>query len=65
MKDKIEEAWLARWKSELGNPSKKPRRIMKAYIDYLDSTVTLSMSKCAGNAGQRMMVAMCLSTRLD
>jgi hypothetical protein len=38
-KDKIEEAWLARWKSELGNPSKKPRRVMKAYIDYLDSTV--------------------------
>jgi hypothetical protein len=30
MKDKIEEAWLARWKSELGNPSKKPRRVMKA-----------------------------------
>ena len=39
VKDKIEEAWLARWKSELGNPSKKPRRVMKAYIDYLDSTV--------------------------
>jgi len=39
MKDKIEEAWLARWKSELGNPSKKPRRVMKAYIHYLDSTV--------------------------
>ena len=41
MKDKIEEAWLARWKSELGNPSKEPRRIMKAYINYLDSTVTV------------------------
>ena len=39
MKDKIEEAWLARWKGELGNPSKKPRRVMKAYIDSLDSTV--------------------------
>ena len=38
-KDKIKEAWLACWKSELGNPSKKPRRVMKAYIDYLDSTV--------------------------
>jgi len=38
-KDKLEEAWLARWKSELGNPSKKPRCVMKAYIDYLDSTV--------------------------
>ena len=39
VKDKIEEAWLARWKSALGNPSKKPRRVMTAYIDYLDSTV--------------------------
>jgi hypothetical protein len=39
MKDKIEEAWLACWKSELGNPSKKPHRVMKSYIDYLDSTV--------------------------
>ena len=38
-KDKIEEAWLARWKSELGNPSKKPRRVMEAYIDCLDRTV--------------------------
>lgn len=39
VKDKIEEAWLARWKSALGHPSKKPRRVMAAYIDYLDSTV--------------------------
>ena len=39
MKDKIEEAWLARWKGELGNPSKKPRRVMKAFIDFLDLTV--------------------------
>ncbi len=38
-KDKIEEAWLARWKSELGNPSKKLRHVMKAYINYLDRTV--------------------------
>jgi len=35
----IKEAWLARWKSKLGNPSKKPHCIMKAYIDYLESTV--------------------------
>jgi len=33
MKDKIKEAWLARWKSEPGNPSKKPHRVMKANID--------------------------------
>ena len=26
VKDKIEEAWLARWKNDLGNPSKKSRR---------------------------------------
>ena len=39
VKGKIEEAWLARWKSNLGNPTRKPRRVMKAYIDYLDSTV--------------------------
>ncbi len=39
VKDKIKEAWLARWKHNLGNPSKKPRRVMKAYIDYLDLTV--------------------------
>jgi hypothetical protein len=39
MKDKIKEAWLARWKSELGNPSNKPCRVMKAYINFLDSTV--------------------------
>jgi hypothetical protein len=39
MKDKIKEAWLAHWKRKLGNPSKKPRSVMKAYIDYLDSTV--------------------------
>ena len=39
VKDKIEEAWLARWKNDLGNHSKKPRGVMKAYIDYIDSTV--------------------------
>ena len=39
VKDRIEEAWLARWKNNLGNPSKKPRRVMKAYIDSLDLTV--------------------------
>ena len=39
MKDRIEEAWLARWKSKLGNPNKKPHRMMRAYINLLDSTV--------------------------
>ncbi len=39
MKDKIQSDWLARWKGLLGNPSKKPRRVMKAYIDLLDISV--------------------------
>ena len=47
MKDKIKEAWLARWKSKLGNPSKKPHRVMKAYIYFLDSTVdTVNEQMC-------------------
>ena len=39
VKDKIEEAWLARWKNNLGNPSKKNQRVTKAYIDYQYLTV--------------------------
>jgi hypothetical protein len=39
MKDRIEEVWLAHWKSKLGNPNKKPRCMMRAYINLLDSTV--------------------------
>jgi hypothetical protein len=38
MKDKIETDWLARWKDRLGNP-RKPRRVMKTYIDLLDISV--------------------------
>ena len=39
MKDKVESAWLERWKGSLGNPSRKPRRVMKAYLDLLDTSL--------------------------
>ncbi len=39
MKEKIESEWLAQWKGSLGNLTKKPRRVMKTYIDLLDITV--------------------------
>jgi hypothetical protein len=35
-RDKIEKAWLLRWKDNLGNPSHLPRKVMKAYLDYMD-----------------------------
>jgi hypothetical protein len=38
-KDRIESDWLARWKSSLGNPNRKPRRVMKAYLDLMDMMV--------------------------
>ena len=38
-KDRIESGWIERWRSAVGNPSKKPRRVMKAYLDLLDLTV--------------------------
>ena len=38
-KDKIETSWIDRWRSAVGNPTKKPRRVMKAYLDLLDLTV--------------------------
>ncbi len=34
--DKIKKAWLLRWKENLGNPSHLPRKVMKAYLDYMD-----------------------------
>ena len=33
---KIEMAWLLRWKDNLGNPSHLPRKVMQAYLDYMD-----------------------------
>jgi hypothetical protein len=38
-KDKLEHDWLEHWCGVLGNPSKTPPRIMRAYIDYLDILV--------------------------
>jgi hypothetical protein len=37
--NKVETEWLACWKGDLGNPSRKPWRVMKAYLDLLDMTV--------------------------
>jgi hypothetical protein len=39
MKDKIELDWISRWKGLIGNPSRKPHWVMKAYIDLLDMLV--------------------------
>jgi hypothetical protein len=38
-KNKVEMEWLPCWKCDLGNPSRKPWHIMKAYLDLLDMTV--------------------------
>ena len=39
VKDRIESDWLARWRSSLRNPNRKPRRVMKAYLDLMDMTM--------------------------
>ena len=38
-KDQIESNWLTRWKGTLGNPNRKPRKVMKAYLDLMDMTL--------------------------
>ena len=38
-KDKIETNWVDRWRSVLGTQQKKPRRVMKTYLDLLDISV--------------------------
>ena len=38
-KDRIESEWLVRWKDSLGNPGRKPRRVMRAYLDLMDMLV--------------------------
>jgi hypothetical protein len=35
-RDKIEAAWLQQWKQRLGNLSCMPRKVMKAYLEYMD-----------------------------
>jgi len=39
VKDRIETDWVAHWRLALGNPTKKPRRVMKTYLDLLDITM--------------------------
>ena len=39
VKDRIETDWVAHWRSAIGNPTKKPRQVMKTYLDLLDITV--------------------------
>jgi hypothetical protein len=34
--NKIEAAWLQRWKKTLGNPRQLPRKVLQAYLDSLD-----------------------------
>ena len=35
-RDKIETAWLKQWKEKLGNPSRMPHKVMRAYLEYMD-----------------------------
>ncbi len=35
-RDKIEMAWLLRWKENLGNSSRLPRKVMRAYLEFMD-----------------------------
>ena len=39
VKDRIKTDWVARWRSAISNPTKKPRRVMKTYLDLLDIMV--------------------------
>ncbi len=39
VKDHIESDWIARWRGSLGNLNRKPRRVMKAYLDLMDMTM--------------------------
>jgi hypothetical protein len=38
-KEKIELGWIEQWSAAVGNPTKKPCRVMKEYMDLLDLTV--------------------------
>ena len=35
-RDKIESAWLACWKENLGHPTRLPRKVMRAYLEQMD-----------------------------
>jgi hypothetical protein len=38
-KDRIDAAWLKKWKGGLRNPTRNLCHVMKAYLDLLDTTV--------------------------
>ena len=38
-KANLEAAWLDRWCSKLGTPSRSPRTVMRAYLDDMDLTL--------------------------
>jgi hypothetical protein len=35
-KTKIEDSWIARWKDKIGQPTRTPRQVMRAYCEDLD-----------------------------
>ncbi len=37
-RERVETAWLTRWKEHLGNPSRLPRKVMKTYLEHMDIT---------------------------
>ncbi len=40
-REKVESTWLDRWKVHLGNPSRLPSKVMKAYLEYMDMSSTM------------------------
>ncbi len=39
VQDAIEKDWLARWKVRLDNPERKPRQVLRTYVEELDISV--------------------------
>ena len=39
VRDSIEKEWLNRWHERLGNPSRTPRQVLRAYVEELDITL--------------------------
>ena len=37
-KSSIEEKWISRWKDNVGQPTRTPRQVMRAYCKELDIT---------------------------
>jgi hypothetical protein len=36
---KLEEAWLKRWKDQLGQPSPTPRKVLRTFLDNMDMSI--------------------------